>query len=49
MSRAGHFSCPLRTGLLLLGNWHTALGARPDGSVCADAQSLLGRMQVKES
>lgn len=46
VSRAGHFSCPLRTGLLLLGEWRSALGAAADGSIRADEQTLLTRMQV---
>jgi hypothetical protein len=46
VSRAGHFSCPLRTGLVLLGDWRRALRAGTDSCIRGDDQAVLARMQV---
>jgi hypothetical protein len=47
VSRAGHFSCPVRTGVVLLGDWRRALGAGADGAIRCSDQAALARMQVR--
>jgi hypothetical protein len=46
VSRAGHFSCPVRTGVVLLGDWRRVLGAGADGRIRCNDQAALACMQV---